>query len=102
MTDGLYPILQAFATPAKVAEMVSKVNEALAGPLPAAINKLRAYMPNPQTYVILFKPIKSSVSEAHGQMQALIASEYAPEEGTSIPLKHQEELSALLDSLCGS
>lgn len=91
---------QAFASPAKVAEMVSKVNEALAGPLPATINKLRAYLPNPQTYFILYKPIKSSVAEAHGQMQALIVADYTPEEAASIPLKQQEELSAILDALC--
>ncbi|KAF5841503.1 hypothetical protein DUNSADRAFT_12670 [Dunaliella salina] len=91
---------QAFASPAKVAEMVAKVNEALAGPLPATINKLRAYLPNPQTYIILYKPIKSSIAEAHSQMQALIAADYTPDEAASIPLKQQEELSAILDAIC--
>ena len=95
-----YHKFQAFASPAKVAEVVSKVNEALAGPLPTTISKLRLYLPNPQTYIILFKPIKSSVAEAHGQMQALVAADYAPEEAASIPLKQQDELSALLDSMC--
>jgi len=80
--------------------MVSKVNEAMAGPLPATISKLRVYLPNPQTYIILYKPIKSSVAEAHGQMQALIAADYTPEEAASIPLKQQEQLSVELDALC--
>lgn len=82
--------------------MVSKVNEALAGQLPAAIHKLRAYLPNPQTYIILFKPIKSSVLEAHGQMAALLAGDYTAEEAASIPLKSQEELGSMLDALCAS
>ncbi len=50
--------------------MASQVNDALAGPLPVAINKMRAYLPNPTTHAILFKPVKSNIAEAHGQVRA--------------------------------
>lgn len=59
---------QAFASPAKLAEMVAKVNEAMAGPLPASISKMKAYLANPSTHAILFKPVKSNIAEAHGQV----------------------------------
>lgn len=59
---------QAFAAPERVAELVGRVREALAGALPAAAAKMRAYLPSPATRAILFKPIKSNVAEAHGQV----------------------------------
>lgn len=91
---------QAFASPAKVADLVARVNEALAAALPPTIAKLRLYLPNPHTYTILFKPIKSSIAEAHSQMGALVAANYTAEEAAGIPLKGPEELSGLLDALC--
>ena len=63
-----FPLAQAFASPAKLAEMVSRVNEALAGPLPAAVQRMRLYLPNPGTHAILFKPVKSNLVEAHSQV----------------------------------
>ena len=60
--------LQAFASPAKLAEMVSRVNEALSGPLPQAVSRMRLYLPNPGTHAILFKPVKSNLVEAHSQV----------------------------------
>jgi hypothetical protein len=60
--------LQAFATPARVVAVVASVNEALAGALPAAVAKMRAYLANPSTHAILFKPVKSNIAEAHGQV----------------------------------
>mmetsp|Transcript_26484 Transcript_26484/g.67336 ORF Transcript_26484/g.67336 Transcript_26484/m.67336 type:complete len:817 (-) Transcript_26484:272-2722(-) len=91
---------QAFAVPAKVAEMVGKVNEALAGPLPAAIKKMSTYLPNPATHAILFKPVKSNIAEAHGQVAALLAAEYAPEEAAGVQLYQPHQLAALLDAMC--
>jgi hypothetical protein len=69
----VYP-LQAFASPAKLAEMVTRVNEALAGPLPAAVARMRLYLPNPSTHAILFKPVKSNLMEAHAQVRPRVGS----------------------------
>lgn len=80
--------------------MVGKVNDAMAGPLPAAIAKMCAYLSNPSTQAILFKPVKSNIAEAHGQVAALLAAEYAPEEVAAVPLKQPDELTATLDALC--
>ena len=44
------------------------MNEALGGPLVAAVDKMRAYLGNPSTHAILFKPVKSNIAEAHGQV----------------------------------
>lgn len=46
------------------------MREALGGPLPAAVAKMKLYLTNPSTHAILFKPIKSNVAEAHGQVRA--------------------------------
>lgn len=64
------PCPQAFAAPERVAELVGRVKEALAGPLPAGVAKMKLYLTNPSTHAILFKPIKSNVAEAHGQVRA--------------------------------
>ncbi|KAG1657780.1 hypothetical protein FOA52_012858 [Chlamydomonas sp. UWO 241] len=90
---------QAFASPAKLAEMVSRVNEGMTGPLAAAASRMRLYLPNPGTYVILFKPVKSNLVEAHAQVASLLAAEYPPDEVAGVPLKSGDELAALLDSL---
>ena len=47
--------------------MAARVRKALAGPLPAAVGRMRLYLANPATHAILFKPIKSNIAEAHGQ-----------------------------------
>ncbi|KAL6746597.1 component of oligomeric golgi complex 3 [Haematococcus lacustris] len=91
---------QAFAAPTRVAEMVAKVNEAIAGPLPTTIAKMKAYLGNPATHTILFKPVKSNICEAHGQVGTLLAAEYLAEEAASTGLKHPHELEAELDAMC--
>jgi len=91
--------LKAFASPAKLAETVSRVNEALAGPLPQAVSRMRLYLPNPGTHAILFKPVKSNLVEAHNQVAALLKAEYGPEEAATVPLKPAAELAALLDAM---
>ncbi|KAK9817306.1 hypothetical protein WJX72_012420 [[Myrmecia] bisecta] len=91
---------QAFAAPPRLAEMVQKVKQALQTALPAAVNKMKLYLNNPSTHAILFKPIKSNIAEAHGQIAALLESEYTAEEAAAIQLTLPQELAALLDSLC--
>jgi hypothetical protein len=51
-----------------VAELVGRVREALHTALPAAVAKMKLYLSNPSTHAILFKPVKSNVAEAHGQV----------------------------------
>ncbi|GIL89428.1 hypothetical protein Vretimale_18913 [Volvox reticuliferus] len=90
---------QAFASPAKLAELVGRVNAALAGPLPAAVAKMRLYLPNPSTHAILLKPVKSNIAEAHGQVAKLLQTEYSPDEALEVPLYNPQQLAAVLDNL---
>ncbi|GJM97545.1 hypothetical protein PR202_ga14479 [Eleusine coracana subsp. coracana] len=49
---------RAFASPDKVAELVQKVSTAIQQDLPKVMIKMRLYLQNPSTRMILFKPIK--------------------------------------------
>ncbi|GAB4817343.1 hypothetical protein N2152v2_004389 [Parachlorella kessleri] len=90
---------QAFASPERLAAVVAGVRQALAEALPAAVGSMRLYLPHPATRAILFKPIKSNIAEAHGQIAALMDSEYSADEVAQIGLTPPQELAALLDSL---
>lgn len=90
---------QAFASPERVAEVVSSVRRALSELLPVSVQSMRLYLPHPATRGILFKPIKSNIAEAHGQIAALMESEYTPDEVAAIGLTPPQELAALLDDL---
>lgn len=92
--------LQAFASPERLEEMAAKVKEALNKDLPAVAAKMRLYLNNPATHAILFKPIKSNIAEAHGQIASLLDSEYTPEEVARVALTPPQELARMLDSLC--
>ena len=80
--------------------MVAKVRAALAGALPELVAKMKLYLNNPATHTVLFKPIKSNIAEAHGQIAALLEAEYTPEEGIAAGLTPPGELADLLDALC--
>jgi hypothetical protein len=49
------PNPQAFAAPEKLVDVVTKVNDAMAGPVPAAAAKACLYLTNPATRAILFR-----------------------------------------------
>ncbi len=91
---------QAFAAPERLEEMAARVRRALETELPAVVAKMRLYLVNPATHAILFKPIKSNIAEAHGQIAALLQAEYTPEEAARIRITPPAELAALLNSLC--
>ena len=80
--------------------MAVKVREALLKDLPGVAAKMRLYLNNPATHAILFKPIKSNIAEAHGQIATLLDAEYTKEEVASISLTPPQELAHMLDSLC--
>ncbi|KAJ0965336.1 hypothetical protein J5N97_026474 [Dioscorea zingiberensis] len=90
---------QAFATPDKVAELIQKVGSAILQDLPNVMNKMKLYLQNPSTRMILFKPIKTNIVEAHVQLQSLVKSEYSAEEMQSISMVSIRELQAQLDNL---
>ena len=75
------------------------VNDAMATKLPGAVAKTQLYLPNPATRAILFRPIKSNIAEAHGQIAQLLEAEYPPEEATNVPLMQPEALGQVLDML---
>jgi len=90
---------QAFASPDKVAELVQKVAAAIQQDLPKVMTKMRLYLQNPSTRMILFKPIKTNIVEAHVQLQSLLKSEYSTEEMQSIGMLPIPDLQSQLDSL---
>jgi hypothetical protein len=90
---------QAFAALAKLTELVASVNTAMAERLPPTVAKTRLYLPNPATRAILFRPIKSNIAEAHGQIAQLLEAEYSPEEAAQVPLLQPDGLSKALDEL---
>ena len=80
--------------------MATKVREALNRDLPAVASTMRLYLNNPATHAILFKPIKSNIAEAHGQIASLLDSEYTKEEVARISLMPPQQLAQMLDGLC--
>ncbi|KAG6514766.1 hypothetical protein ZIOFF_025136 [Zingiber officinale] len=90
---------QAFAAPDKVSELVQKVATAIQKDLPQVMTKMKLYLQNPSTRMILFKPIKTNIVEAHLQLQTLIKSEYLAEEIESLGMVAIQDLQAQLDSL---
>lgn len=90
---------QAFATPARLAEVSDKVREAMSDALPAAVAKMRVYLHSPTTHAVLLKPIKANVREAHQQIALILEDDYSQEERDQIRLTSSEELSSVLDNL---
>lgn len=78
---------------------MAKVWKALEEALPAAVAKMKLYLNNPATHAILFKPIKSNIVEAHGQIASLLETEYTPAEAAAVHLAGPDELKAILDAL---
>ncbi|KAK1668330.1 hypothetical protein QYE76_056489 [Lolium multiflorum] len=90
---------QAFASPDKVAELIQKVGTAIQEDLPKVMIKMRLYLQNPSTRLILFKPIKTNIVEAHIQLQSLVKSEYSADEIQSMGMLSISDLQSQLDSL---
>ncbi|KAJ3677133.1 hypothetical protein LUZ60_002857 [Juncus effusus] len=90
---------QAFAAPDKVSQVVQKVTMALEQELPKVMAKMKLYLQNPSTRLILFKPIKTNVVEAHIQLMSLLKSEYSAEEIQAIQMLSIQDLQSKLDSL---
>ncbi|XP_057864087.2 conserved oligomeric Golgi complex subunit 3 isoform X1 [Cryptomeria japonica] len=99
-SDNFKPLRnQAFATPEKLAELVEKVDRAIAEDLPGAVSKMKLYLQNPSTRSILFKPIKTNIVEAHIQVLSLIKSEYSAEDIVKTGMRSISDLQAYLDTL---
>eukprot|EP00958_Prasinococcus_capsulatus_P016245 scaffold1786_cov398-Prasinococcus_capsulatus_cf.AAC.36 len=90
---------QAFASVEKVKEMLGKVLESLDSALPEMATKLKLYLRNSGTRGILFKPIKSNIMEAHGQIASLISEEYTQEEVAALGQISLEDLDKKLDQI---
>lgn len=80
--------------------MVKKVRDALGKALPEALKRMQLYLQNPATHKVLYRPIKSNIVEAHGQIQALLDSDYTKEESAAVDLPSPDELKVLLDDIC--
>jgi hypothetical protein len=89
---------QAFASVARVTELVAATNASMAASLAAAASRARAYLPANSTRAVLFRPIKANIAEAHAQMAAVLEAEYAPEEVAAIGLTGPDALRRLLDA----
>ena len=88
--------LQAFASPARLEEMVEKVRGNMRTALPKAVEQMKIYLNNPSTHASLFKPIKSNIAEAHAQIASLLESEYSEQEADRVHLTPISELEQLL------
>ncbi|KAK8937019.1 hypothetical protein KSP39_PZI012323 [Platanthera zijinensis] len=89
----------AFAAPEKLAELTQKVSDTLQHELPKVMAKMKLYLQNPSTRMILFKPIKTNIVEAHVQLQSLIKSEYSQEEMKNIGIVSIQHLQSQIDNL---
>eukprot|EP00891_Asterochloris_glomerata_P005633 jgi/Astpho2/5633/e_gw1.00079.14.1_t len=87
---------QAFASPARLEEMVEKVRGNMRTALPKAVGQMKLYLKNPSTHASLFKPIKSNIAEAHAQIASLLESEYSEQEADRVHLTPISELEQLL------
>nr|PNR40884.1 hypothetical protein PHYPA_018287 [Physcomitrium patens] len=73
---------QAFATPDKLAEMIAAVEKVVKLHVPDIVSKMGLYLQNSSTRSILFRLIKSNILEAHGQVLALLYSDYTAAEAS--------------------
>ncbi|PKU70495.1 conserved oligomeric Golgi complex subunit 3 isoform X1 [Dendrobium catenatum] len=89
----------AFAAPERIVELTQKVGDNLQQELPKVMAKMKLYLQNPTTRMILFKPIKTNIVEAHVQFQSLIRSEYSPEEMQNFGLVSIQHLQSQIDNL---
>lgn len=89
----------AFATPDKIADIAARVLKSLNEDLPSCAAHMRLYLRSPNTREILFKPIKSNIAEAHGQIAALLESHYLPEDVNMVGLMDAGKLGDLMDGL---
>jgi hypothetical protein len=76
-----------------------QVRDAIEQELPKVMAKMKLYLQNPSTRMILFKPIKTNIVEAHVQLQKLLNSEYSAEEIQSMGILSIQNLQSQLDSL---
>lgn len=90
---------QAFAAPERMHEVVHAVNTAVKGPLIAAFDALRAYLPTEEGRGTLFRSIRSNILEAHAQLNKLMEAEYTADEVAAAGLVSQAQLEALLDGM---
>lgn len=89
----------AFAAPEKITELTQKVSDTLLHELPKVMSKMKIYLQNPSTRMILFKPIKTNIVEAHVQLQSLIKSEYSEEEMKNMGMVSIQHLQSQIDNL---
>ncbi|GMH44082.1 hypothetical protein BSKO_12016 [Bryopsis sp. KO-2023] len=99
-TAGTRPLRElAFASVERVTETVKFVNDSLKSTLPETVAKMKLYLPNQSTHAILFKPIKSNISEAHAQVASIFQREYEKEEVANVGLLAPRDLIDYLEGL---
>jgi len=91
---------QAFAAPARVAELVQQCQGTTQEALRDAAARTRVYLPAPQVAAVLLRPVKANIAEAHAQLAALLDAEFAPQEVAAVRLASPEELRRTLDTAC--
>lgn len=89
----------AFATPERLVEIVTKVNNALTTVLPAMIKKMATHLANDVSQRVLLEPIKCNIAEAHCQIATLLESNYEPAFYDRICLKSAAEISSFIDAI---
>lgn len=67
---------QAFATPDRVASIVSTVRSSITTSLASLVRKMHVYISDEKALRLVLNPIKANITEAHGQMKAIVDAEY--------------------------
>lgn len=88
-----------FARPDRVRAIVADTNARLRRVLPEVAGALWAFLPDPDARAVLARPIRGNVSEAMGQLTAVLWQEYAQGEVQELGLMGAEELAGLLGQL---
>ncbi len=68
--------------------------------LPEVVQKMGLYLQNQFTFQVFSSQLSQIFLEAHGQVLALVGSEYTPEVAAQIKITNLSELQAYLNGLC--
>lgn len=88
----------AFASTAKITNVVAVVNEALNTKYPLVAQKVNLYITKPKTRTSLMKPVISNILEAHEQVRTILNQIYTEAEAAAVPLQSKEDLEKALSA----
>ncbi|XP_042313287.1 conserved oligomeric Golgi complex subunit 3 isoform X2 [Sceloporus undulatus] len=73
-------LLQPWAQPAKVSDLVSSTYKTIKTKLPSTLQSMSLYLSNKDTEFILFKPVRNNIQQVFQKLHALLKEEYSNED----------------------